>query len=192
MALTEITQLRNDFEFYGRINFEDLTLSNRFDAYELIQSDLDPYFTIDERQAAFVTFKFFAEITAFDPKIIQLYGGNPPRRRFGTYVFFNADTFYENRFLTYEKQMSASAKTFIVGAEDSPLTVFGDEATSPELDTWILLLNDRQTDHATPVSTGFEIDLNSSVTANLSISYSGQLTAYFDGSFFSAQTYVNI
>jgi len=192
MALNEITVLREDYQFYGRFNLPLLTGTNVFDVYGAIRTDLITYFNADERIFAYTDFKALIEVVDFDPTVVQTYGGNPPRRRFGTYVFRNADVFFENNFVTYEKQQTRKAKTWIVRDELSPLTAFAPEATFPDENTFISLLNDRQTDSSTPVATVFEIDLNPSVVANVSIVYSGDMGFYFDGDFFSIQTFVNL
>jgi hypothetical protein len=192
MPLNEITELRGDYVFWGRKNFEELSGNNRIDIYELIQSDIEAYFEPPERDAATVIFTPLIEIVAFNPNIVQTYGGFPPRSRFGEYAFYNADASYEHRFLTYEKQQLRRGRSYIVNGEDSPLTVFVPEPTTILTNTWIQLLSSTFSNPDAPICTGIEFQLNQSVIANVSILYGGQMVFYFDGSFFPLQTYVNV
>jgi hypothetical protein len=191
MALNSITADRGDYEYYGSITFTELSGNNFFDVYELVRTDLLPYFN-DIRLAGFVSFKAFTNVTSFDSTIVQLYGGNPPRYRFGTYTLRNADTYFENEFITYEKQQFRKGKTWVVNDEPSPLTVFVADPEAPLIGIWTQLLDGIQYDQGTPVATGLEIDLNNSVEVTIRIVYSGQLSFYFDGDVFPEQVYINI
>jgi len=192
MALNEISVFRGDRSFYGRKNFEEQEGNLQYVAYEFIRIDLLPYFDTEQWIAAYAEVKLLFEITNFDESVVQRYGGYPSRWRFGSYTILNADVNYQNEFITYEKQQSSKLKTFLT-PEVVPISAFAPESALVLENTGVNTFWQFQFDLSEKVvGTGFEVQLNQGVTANIQCVYSGQMIPSFELDVRPIQTYVNI